>query len=207
MNTVVQAAWGILLSRLLSRRDVVFGATVSGRPPQLSGVESMLGLFINTVPVRVRMDPDETCAQLLTRLQGEQVSLLDHHYLGLGDIQARIGLGNLFDTLSVFESYPVDKSGFDEHTDIAGMRVTALDARDATHYPITLLSILEPRLRLSLRYQHGIFDRDTVTTLAARVIGILETIARDTDTPVGDVETGLGHRADGDHQDVVPVAA
>ncbi|RZK69690.1 MAG: amino acid adenylation domain-containing protein, partial [Rhodococcus sp. (in: high G+C Gram-positive bacteria)] len=188
MNTVVQAAWGILLSRLLSRRDVVFGATVSGRPPQLSGVESMLGLFINTVPVRVRMDPDETCAQLLTRLQGEQVSLLDHHYLGLGDIQARIGLGNLFDTLSVFESYPVDKSGFDEHTDIAGMRVTALDARDATHYPITLLSILEPRLRLSLRYQHGIFDRDTVTTLAARVIGILETIARDTDTPVGDVD-------------------
>ncbi|WP_432422377.1 amino acid adenylation domain-containing protein [Rhodococcus opacus] len=188
MNTVVQAAWGILLSRLLSRRDVVFGATVSGRPPQLSGVESMLGLFINTVPVRVRMDPDETCAQLLTRLQGEQVSLLDHHYLGLGDIQARIGLGNLFDTLSVFESYPVDKSGFDEHTDIAGMRVTALDARDATHYPITLLSILEPRLRLSLRYQHGIFDRDTVTTLAARVIGILETIARDADTPVGDVD-------------------
>ncbi len=188
MNTVVQAAWGILLSRLLSRRDVVFGATVSGRPPQLSGVESMLGLFINTVPVRVRMDPDETCAQLLTRLQGEQVSLLDHHYLGLGDIQARIGLGNLFDTLSVFESYPVDKSGFDEHTDIAGMRVTALDARDATHYPITLLSILEPRLRLSLRYQHGIFDRDTATTLAARVIGILETIARDTDTPVGDVD-------------------
>nr|WP_231137850.1 non-ribosomal peptide synthetase [Rhodococcus opacus] len=188
MNTVVQAAWGILLSRLLSRRDVVFGATVSGRPPQLSGVGSMLGLFINTVPVRVRMDPDETCAQLLTRLQGEQVSLLDHHYLGLGDIQARIGLGNLFDTLSVFESYPVDKSGFDEHTDIAGMRVTALDARDATHYPITLLSILEPRLRLSLRYQHGIFDRDTATTLAARVIGILETIARDTDTPVGDVD-------------------
>ncbi|WP_442972550.1 non-ribosomal peptide synthase/polyketide synthase [Rhodococcus sp. JS3073] len=187
MNTVVQAAWGILLSRLLSRRDVVFGATVSGRPPQLAAVESMLGLFINTVPVRVRMDPDETCAQLLTRLQGEQVSLLDHHYLGLGDIQARLGLGNLFDTLSVFESYPVDKSGFDEHTDIAGMRVTALDARDATHYPITLLSILEPRLRLSLRYQHGIFDRDTVTTLAARVIGILETIARDAETPVGDV--------------------
>ncbi len=188
MNTVVQAAWGMLLSRLLSRRDVVFGATVSGRPPQLSGVESMLGLFINTVPVRVRIDPDETCAQLLTRLQGEQVSLLDHHYLGLGDIQARMGLGNLFDTLSVFESYPVDKSGFDEHTDIAGMRVTALDARDATHYPITLLSILEPRLRLSLRYQHGIFDRATVTTLAARVIGILETIARNAGTPVGDVD-------------------
>ncbi|SEE29322.1 non-ribosomal peptide synthase domain TIGR01720/amino acid adenylation domain-containing protein [Rhodococcus jostii] len=188
MNTIVQAAWGMLLSRLLSRRDVVFGATVSGRPPQLSGVESMLGLFINTVPVRVQMDPDETCAQLLTRLQGEQVSLLDHHYLGLGDIQAHMGLGNLFDTLSVFESYPVDKSGFDEHTDIAGMRVTALDARDATHYPITLLSILEPQLRLSLRYQRRIFDRDTVTTLAARVIGILETIARDADTPVGDVD-------------------
>lgn len=70
MNTVIQAAWGVLLSRLLSRDDVVFGATVSGRSPELPGVENMLGLFINTLPVRVQMNPDETCVQLLVRMQG-----------------------------------------------------------------------------------------------------------------------------------------
>nr|EJI95569.1 non-ribosomal peptide synthase domain TIGR01720 domain protein [Rhodococcus sp. JVH1] len=185
MNTVVQAAWGLVLSRLLSRDDVVFGTTVSGRPAQLPGVENMLGLFINTLPVRVQVDPGETLEQLLTRLQDEQATLLDHHHIGLGDIQSRVGLGNLFDTLSVFESYPVDKSGFDEHTDIAGMRVSGIDARDATHYPITVLSILEPRLRLSLRYQPAVVDRDTATTLAARLTRVLETIASDTETRVG----------------------
>ncbi|MFZ2173425.1 MAG: amino acid adenylation domain-containing protein, partial [Rhodococcus sp. (in: high G+C Gram-positive bacteria)] len=188
MNTVIQAAWGVFLSRYLSRDDVVFGATVSGRPPQLSGVENMLGLFINTLPVRVRMDPDESFTQLLTRLQEEQASLLDHHHLGLGEIQSHAGLGNLFDTLSVFESYPVDTSGLDENTDIAGMRVAALDARDATHYPLTLLSILEPRLRLGLRYQPGVFDHETVTRFAERLTVILETVAADPDTAVGDVE-------------------
>ncbi|RZL84407.1 MAG: non-ribosomal peptide synthetase [Rhodococcus sp. (in: high G+C Gram-positive bacteria)] len=185
INTTVQAAWGILLSRLLSRNDIVFGATVSGRPPQLTGVENMLGLFINTLPVRVQVDPDETFAQLLTRLQGEQAALLDHHHVGLSDIQSGTGLGTLFDTLSVFESYPVDKTGLAESTDLAGMRVTALDARDATHYPLTLLTIVEPDLRLSLRYQPAAFDREAVTMLAARLTRILETIAEAADTPVG----------------------
>ncbi|EID79114.1 non-ribosomal peptide synthetase, partial [Rhodococcus opacus RKJ300 = JCM 13270] len=196
VNTVIQAAWGMLLSRLLSRDDVVFGATVSGRPPQLPGVENMLGLFINTVPVRVRVDPDESVARLLARLQDEQTSLLDHHHLGLGEIQSRVGVGNLFDTLSVFESFPIDTSGLDENTDIGGMRVTGLDARDATHYPLTLLSILEPRLRLSLRYQPGAVDRDDAGALADRLVRILVTIAGDVDTAVGDVEVlGPGERA------------
>ncbi|PQP10869.1 non-ribosomal peptide synthetase, partial [Rhodococcus opacus] len=196
VNTVIQAAWGMLLSRLLSRDDVVFGATVSGRPPQLSGVENMLGLFINTVPVRVRVDPDESVARLLVRLQDEQTSLLDHHHLGLGEIQSRVGVGNLFDTLSVFESFPIDTSGLDENTDIGGMRVTGLDARDATHYPLTLLSILEPRLRLSLRYQPGAVDRADAGALADRLVRILVTIAGDVDTAVGDVEVlGPGERA------------
>ncbi|MEN0136224.1 MAG: amino acid adenylation domain-containing protein, partial [Rhodococcus sp. (in: high G+C Gram-positive bacteria)] len=195
MNTVTQAAWGILLSRSVSREDVIFGATVSGRPPHLSGVETMLGLFINTVPVRVRVDPDESVAALLTRLQDEQTSLLDHHHLGLGEIQARVGLGTLFDTLSVFESYPIDTSGLDENTDVGGVRVTGLDARDATHYPVTLLTIVEPRLRLSLRYQPDILDRATVTTLADRLVRILGTIAGNPDTVVGDVEVlGSGER-------------
>ncbi|RZL76343.1 MAG: amino acid adenylation domain-containing protein, partial [Rhodococcus sp. (in: high G+C Gram-positive bacteria)] len=196
LNTVIQAAWGVLLSRLLSRDDVVFGATVSGRPPELAGVENMLGLFINTLPVRVRVDPDESFSGLLARLQYEQASLLDHHHLGLGEIQSRVGVGNLFDTLSVFESYPIDSSGLDENTDIRGMRVTGLDARDATHYPLTLLSILEPRLRLSLRYQPGIFDRGTVAALADRLVRILEAVAGEAGSAVGDVEVlGPGERS------------
>src|SRR5690606_33221273 len=127
-------------------RDAVFGATVSGRPADLPDVENMLGLFINTLPVRVRIDETESVADLVLRLQGEQTALLDQQFVGLGAIQDRIGTGTLFDTLTVFESYPVDRAGFDENTDIAGMRVTDVDARDATHYPLSLMALLEPHL-------------------------------------------------------------
>ncbi|MDW6064983.1 condensation domain-containing protein [Streptomyces sp. FXJ1.4098] len=108
LNTVVQGAWAIVLGWLTGRDDVVFGVTVSGRPPEIDGIDTMVGLFINTVPARVRLRPDETFPELLTRVQGEQARLLDHHHIGLTDIQRRIGTGRLFDTLLVYENYPHD---------------------------------------------------------------------------------------------------
>ncbi len=186
VNTVVQAAWGILLSRSTSRSDVVFGATVSGRPPQLEGVEETLGLFINTIPVRLRTDPTEPIGALLSRLQGEQAELLDHHHVGLAEIQAIAGIGNLFDTLTVFESYPIERAGLDENTDIAGMRVRALQGLDATHYPITLMTL--PDMRMTLRYRPSSFTADEAATLAARLAQILGAIVADPSRPVGDID-------------------
>ncbi|MGO1000603.1 condensation domain-containing protein, partial [Lysobacter sp. CA196] len=101
LNTVVQAAWGLLLGRLSHRRDVAFGTTVSGRPPELTGVEQMVGLFINTLPLRLQWRPDESVRELLLRLQHEQSALLDHQHLGLTEIQRLAGHGELFDTLVV----------------------------------------------------------------------------------------------------------
>ncbi|MFZ2526354.1 MAG: amino acid adenylation domain-containing protein, partial [Rhodococcus sp. (in: high G+C Gram-positive bacteria)] len=211
VNTVVQTAWALLLSRLLARPDVVFGATVSGRPADLPGVENMLGLFINTLPVRVRWEPADTVAELLRRVQDQQVRLLDHHHVALGEIQDRVGVGTLFDTLTVFESYPVDRAGFDETTDLAGMRVTAIDARDATHYPLTVMAILEPHLRLSLRYRTELFTRPAVERIAARLIGLLETFMAHPDMHVGDIDVFVDGERDAiarfEHGEVVPLLA
>ncbi len=106
LSTVVQTAWGIVLGLLTGRDDVVFGATVSGRPPDLAGVETAVGLFINTVPVRIRLDPYESLGDLLARIQTEQTAMLDHHHAGLEAVQRAAGPGAVFDTLTVFESYP-----------------------------------------------------------------------------------------------------
>ncbi|MFF1798552.1 condensation domain-containing protein, partial [Kitasatospora sp. NPDC058263] len=133
LNTLVQGAWAILLGRLTGRADVVFGATVSGRPGDLPGVESMVGLFSNTVPVRFRPEEDEPAVEALTRLQAQQSALLDHQYLGLADIQALAGHGTLFDTLLVFENYPVDP----DRLTARGLRVAGIGNRGATHYPLT----------------------------------------------------------------------
>lgn len=141
VNTAVQAGWALLLAMLTGRTDVVFGGTVSGRPPQLSGVEEMVGLFINTLPVRVRLDPGERVGDLLARVQDEQTRLLDHQHVGLAAIHRTVGLPELFDTLTVFESYPIDRETLSRALDIAGMRILDVSGTDATPYPLNLMVI------------------------------------------------------------------
>ncbi|MFI6867093.1 amino acid adenylation domain-containing protein [Nocardia sp. NPDC050406] len=141
VNTAVQTAWALLLAMLTGRTDVVFGGTVSGRPPQLGGVEEMIGLFINTLPVRVRLDPGERVADLLGRVQDEQARLLDHQHVGLAAIHQAVGLPELFDTLTVFESYPIDRETLSQALDIAGMRILDVSGTDATPYPLNLMVI------------------------------------------------------------------
>ncbi|WP_156371072.1 non-ribosomal peptide synthase/polyketide synthase, partial [Nocardia arizonensis] len=187
-NTVLQVAWGVLVGRMTGREDVLFGTTVSGRPAQLSGVEAMVGLFINTVPVRVRFDPSESARELLTRVQVEQADLLDHHYVGLAEIQSAAGMAGLFDTLVVFESYPVDAEGIRaQAADIDGMSVVGLDAADATHYPLTLIAQLDSRLRVRAGYLRDLFDEPTVRRIADRLVRVLTAITADPEVTVGDI--------------------
>ncbi|MFB6849849.1 amino acid adenylation domain-containing protein [Streptomyces sp. NPDC056373] len=208
-NTLVQSAWAILLGRLTGRDDVVFGATVSGRPPELPGVESMVGLFLNTVPTRVRLRPEQSFSALLREVQDGYVRLLDHHHLGLADIQRAVGVPELFDTLVIFENYPVDpeamgeapagdgRDGADGGERGAGptgegrggyggrLRVVGSSGRDATHYPVTLVAFPGPRPRFRLAYHPGLFDADWADATLARLVHILEAIAADPELPQG----------------------
>ena len=111
LNTVIQVAWGMLLGRLTGRDDVVFGVTVSGRPAEIAGIESMVGLFINTLPLRLKLAPSMPLSDLLRQTQDSQSQLMAHQHVGLAEIQQLAGLGELFDTLVVFENYPVDRAG------------------------------------------------------------------------------------------------
>lgn len=106
LSSVFHGLWGVLLGGLTGGRDVVFGTTVSGRTTEVPGLDSAVGLFINTVPARVTLRPEETLTALLRRVQDEHSALLDHQHLGLADIQRIAGGGELFDTLVVFENYP-----------------------------------------------------------------------------------------------------
>ena len=184
LNTLVQVAWGVLLGRMTGRDDVVFGATVSGRPPELAGVESMIGLFINTVPVRVRVDPAEPVAALLTRVQDEQAALMEHQYLGLADIQRAAGLGELFDTLLVFENYP-DDGGAD-----AGLPIADLDGprRHALSAHARRASRASASSSRSPTAGHVTDARDLLTRLGR----ILAAFATDPDGPVHGIDLLTG---------------
>uniref|UniRef100_UPI00118085F7 non-ribosomal peptide synthetase n=1 Tax=Streptomyces sp. rh34 TaxID=2034272 RepID=UPI00118085F7 len=182
LNTLVQGAWAVLLSRLTGSTDVTFGATVSGRPPEIRGVENMVGLFLNTLPVRVGLRPAESLIGLVTRLQQEQTRLLPHHHLGLSDVQNLAGQGELFDTLTVFENYPVaEGAAVIPGTDL---RVVATDGTDASHYPLTFFAIPGKQLHLRLTYRPDLFGRDQVQTMLDRLVQALSTLVAQPELPV-----------------------
>ncbi|UAK33253.1 non-ribosomal peptide synthase/polyketide synthase [Nocardia asteroides] len=191
VNTVVQAAWGLLIGRTVDRDDVVFGATVSGRPPQLDGVESMVGLFLNAIPVRVRLDPTGTLGGLLRQLQAEQAALLEHHYLGLSDIQEAVGVEGLFDSLVVFESFPVDREGLDQAGAIDGMNVIGVGAANGTHYPFTVMVVLDSQLRVSVKYLRDLTGEPAATALAQRLSMLIGRFMTTPQARVGDIDALL----------------
>ncbi|MEL6553017.1 MAG: amino acid adenylation domain-containing protein [Cyanobacteria bacterium J06621_11] len=137
LNTLIQAALGLLLSRYCNSHDVVFGATSAGRPTDLPGALSMVGLFINTLPVRVRVKPHESIEDWLQRLSQQQASATDYDYVSLRSIQADVNNGQrLFDCLLVFESYPVSAEMFSGQTDF---QLTNIQFEEWTHFPLTIL--------------------------------------------------------------------
>ncbi|GLF99153.1 non-ribosomal peptide synthetase [Streptomyces yaizuensis] len=185
LNTVVQGAWALVLSALTGRHDVVFGATVSGRPPALPHADSTVGLFINTLPVRAALTPWQSLRDVLTTLQDRQAALLDHHHLSLADIQHTTGLPTLFDTTVVFESYPVDRVALTEAHSAAGVTVTGITPYTGSHYPLVVTADADPHLRVALQYQHHLFDAEAVTAIAARFHDVLEQLVTDASLPVG----------------------
>ncbi|WP_164493218.1 non-ribosomal peptide synthetase [Streptomyces sp. ADI96-02] len=180
-NTLLQGAWAVVLAELTGHEDVLFGATVAGRPPGLTGVDTMIGLFINTVPVRVRCAAADPVRDVLGRLQDGQARLLDHHHLGLADIQRATGLSALFDTLVVFESFPVDRS----RRSAAGLAVTGIRPYAPPHYPLTVIAAADPLLRVSFQYRRDVFERTAVEAVADRLVRVLRQFAADPATTVG----------------------
>ena len=137
LNTVMQTAWGLLLGRLTGRDDVVFGVTVAGRPAELAGVEHMVGLFINTLPLRMALPPQLPLSELLRQTQDRQSRLMAHQHVGLGRDPAGGGSGR-----AVRHAHGVrELSGRPRRprAPASGLRLGRVEGHDATHYPLALI--------------------------------------------------------------------
>ncbi|MBN9735015.1 non-ribosomal peptide synthetase [Pseudonocardia sp. P1] len=189
VGTLLQTAWAVTLGRVTGRGDVVFGNTVSGRPPELPGSDRMIGLLFNTLPMRVRARPDETVTQLLARVRSEQLEVLDHPDVELTRIQNAAGLGALFDTLFVVQNLPFDP--FEpETTPVGGLRVTGGTVNDATHYPVTVA--VNPwehdgaaTVHVRLSYRRDALDEAAAERLTERYLHVLRALAAGPDTALG----------------------
>jgi amino acid adenylation domain-containing protein/FkbM family methyltransferase len=172
LSTVVQAAWGLLLSRHSGQEDVVFGSVVSGRPASLPGVDAMVGLFINTLPMRLVVRPEATSMELLEGLQREMGDALAYEFTPLVKVQewSEVPSGQpLFESLVVFENYPADQALAEQE---GSLRVRDVRMAQQTNYPLTLVAAPGERLALDLWFQADRFDE-----VAAEVaLGQLETL-------------------------------
>src|ERR1043165_1047940 len=183
LNTFIQTAWAILLARLTRRDDVVFGVTVAGRPSEIGGLESMVGLVINPLPLRIKLPAGKPLLDVLKQVQDSQSRLIAHQHLGLSEIQQLAGLGELFDTLVVFENYPVEHSSLSGAA--AGVRHCHVRGHDATHYPLGLVVAPGERLQLRLDYLADLFDRASVEALGWRLVRLLEGAVAAPDVAIG----------------------
>jgi amino acid adenylation domain-containing protein len=177
LNTLVQGAWALLLGRYSGEEEVVFGATVSGRPPELVGAESMVGLFINTLPVRARVPAGAALPDWLRALQTQQVALRQYEYCSLIQIQdwSQVPRGRtLFESILVFENYPVSAS---LQGGAGSLAVEDVRSAEQTNYPLTVVAGVDEELLLKIVYDCHRFDGDTVARMLGHLGVLLEGMA------------------------------
>jgi amino acid adenylation domain-containing protein/non-ribosomal peptide synthase protein (TIGR01720 family) len=172
LNTLVQGAWGLLLSRYSGEEDVIFGVTMSGRPPQLAGVENMLGLFINTLPMRVAAEGEAQVGGWLEELQRQQVRMQEYVYSPLVKVQgwSEMAAGQrLFETLLVFENYPIGKAG-----EAGGvLRISDVSSYDRNNFPLSLGVTPGSEIKLKLIYDCGRWEEAGVERLLNQLENLL----------------------------------
>ena len=172
LNTLVQGAWALLLSRYSGETDIVFGVTVSGRPISLGGADEMIGLFINTLPLRVRVSPQDSLPKLLVGLQNKLIEVRSVENSSLARVQSWSevpGGTPLFESIIVFENYPIDAL---QEATRGSIQTRDFRFLEMANYPIALVVSPDAELRLQIEYYEDRFDAGAI----ARILGHLQTI-------------------------------
>jgi non-ribosomal peptide synthase protein (TIGR01720 family) len=187
LNTLIQGAWALLLSRYSGDEDVVFGITVSGRPPELPGVEAIVGLLINTLPMRVKVSPHVSLLSWFQQLQQQQAQMLQYQHSSLVQIQewSEIPRGTpLFDSFVTFENYPIDVSLREQN---GSLKIINVRFFFETNYPLSVT--VEPGTELLIRidYLSNRFDADTIRRILEQLQTVLENIPVNTAHPLSHI--------------------
>ncbi|MFK0730318.1 MAG: condensation domain-containing protein, partial [Gloeotrichia echinulata HAB0833] len=187
LSTIVQAVWALLLSRYSGETDVVFGVTVSGRSGSLSGMENMVGLLINTLPLRVQISPQERLISWLQKIQQLMSELQHYSYTPLVDIQSLTDVPGgilLFESILVVENYPIDSSLLNKHS---SLKISEIDGFEHTNYPVTVLVIPGDELLVKISYDTARFEETTMGRMLGHLQTIFSAIVENPATTVGEL--------------------
>ncbi|ASZ12156.1 non-ribosomal peptide synthetase [Chitinophaga sp. MD30] len=185
VNTLMQGVWSYLLHQYTGNRNVVYGVTVSGRPEEMEGIEKRVGLYINALPLHSVYRQEDKIADWLQALQMDQISAREYQYNSLSEIQGWTGLtGDLFDTLLVFENYPI--------SDLVAtrkwqLRVSDIHVHEQTNYPLSLMIIAEEETQIYFTYNLSILDTAYVKTIAGHFAHVVEQIVDKDESRLQDI--------------------
>jgi len=185
LNTVIQGVWALLLSRYSDESDVVFGATVSGRPADLTGVESMIGLFINTLPMRVKVTASASLWSWLKEVQTQNQERHSYEYCSAGQIHQWSGMSGvlpLYESILVFENYPTDNSDIQRFSKLGFEIGEGRSLGAQTQYVLTLMVIQDSQLSFQMIYDRYRFDDLNVTLILEHFLKLLKSILVGQDT-------------------------
>ncbi|MCP4217479.1 MAG: amino acid adenylation domain-containing protein [bacterium] len=188
LNALFQSVWGLLLQRYNDRDDVVYGVVVSGRPAEIPGIEHMVGLFINTVPLRVTSDNNIAFRQFLEKVHEDAVAARAYEYLPLAEIQAASPLkGQLIDHILVFENFPVEEEVKTTGDGGQGLEVTDMAAFEQTNYQFNIIVVPGPPVFIRLSYNAFVYDEAFIAGVSRHLEHILRQVAEEPGLPVRDM--------------------
>ncbi|MBE5097604.1 condensation domain-containing protein, partial [Bacillus thuringiensis] len=190
LNTLMQTAWGILLQRYNNSTDVVFGSVVSGRPSEIVGVENIIGLFINTIPVRIRCEAEESFVEVMKRNQKQAIATHAYDTYPLYEIQTQTEQKqNLINHIMVFENYPLEQQmEHNENRDETDLLIENVSMTEQTNYDFNVIVIPDEEIKMHFEYNANVYDYASVMRIKDHFIQIMEQVVNDVQLCVKELE-------------------
>ena len=198
VNTVIQTVWGVLLSHYNGAEDVVFGAAVSGRPTDIPDVEEMLGLFLNTVPVRVQADGMQRFDELVKKVQADSLAGEPHHYYSLAEIQtASEAKQDLLDHVFIFQNFPFSEELHNIQKEFnIDFSIDVSEIFEQTNYDLSIEVNPGKEMGIDLRYNTLVFQEKLMTTIAEQVAQMIDGVIRRPDMTISEIKASLVSEAE-----------
>ncbi|WP_143315726.1 condensation domain-containing protein [Clostridium sp. HBUAS56017] len=190
VNTVFQSLWGIVLQKYNNTKDIVFGSVVSGRPPEIKGIEEMVGLFVNTIPVRINCDKEMNFIELIKKIHEESTSSTGYHYVPLSEIQSNTDLKhNLINHLVGFENYPLqdDINSFFGNKDLLGFKVADIDIYEQINYDFNIIVVPGDKLKIRLSYNETVYKKEDIKNIEDHMKQVLSEIIENPEVKIRDI--------------------
>jgi len=190
LNTLFLVIWGILLQKYNNVDDIVFGTIVSGRPPEVDGIEKMLGLFINAVPVRIKCDKMQSFSKLIKEVQKSLLLLKKYEYCSLAEIQPKTALKqDIIDNMIFFENYPIEKEiGNLNNGEDLGFIIKDLETFEHPHYDFNIFIVPESEITVRLSYNALAYEKNFVKEVETHFMEMIKGVVENPDILVEEID-------------------